>query len=69
MAITVYVAKGGKVKTTVNSFERKGARLRSASGSERHKGRRLGKLDGCDHTSTKAPDPIRTPKLSVLGRE
>ena len=25
--------------------------------------------DGCDHTSTKAPDPIRTPKLSVLGRE
>jgi hypothetical protein len=26
-------------------------------------------LDGCDHTSTKAPDPIRTPKLSVLGQE
>ena len=25
MAITVYVAKGGKVKTTVNSFERKGS--------------------------------------------
>ena len=24
---------------------------------------------GCDHTSTNAPDPIRTPKLSVLGRE
>ena len=24
---------------------------------------------GCDHTSTKSPDPIRTPKLSVLGRE
>src|SRR5438128_11834299 len=23
---------------------------------------------GCDHTSTKAPDPIRTSKLSVLGR-
>ena len=22
---------------------------------------------GCDHTSTKAPTPIRTPKLSVLG--
>ena len=21
---------------------------------------------GCDHTSTKAPDPIRAPKLSVL---
>ncbi|KAH0729774.1 hypothetical protein KY289_000962 [Solanum tuberosum] len=25
--------------------------------------------DGCDHTSTNAPDPIRTPKLSVLGQE
>ena len=23
--------------------------------------------DGCDHTSTNAPDPIRTPQLSVLG--
>ena len=27
------------------------------------------KPDGCDHTSTNAPDPIRTPQLSVLGRE
>ena len=25
--------------------------------------------DWCDHTSTNAPDPIRTPQLSVLGRE
>ena len=25
--------------------------------------------DGCDHTSTNAPDNIRTPQLSVLGRE
>ena len=25
--------------------------------------------DRCDHTSTNAPDPIRIPKLSVLGRE
>ena len=24
---------------------------------------------GCDHTSTNAPDPIRTPQLSLLGRE
>ncbi|MED6227431.1 hypothetical protein PIB30_113465 [Stylosanthes scabra] len=23
----------------------------------------------CDHTSTNAPDPVRTPHLSVLGRE
>ena len=28
-----------------------------------------GKYFGCDHTSTNAPDPIRTPQLSVLGRE
>ena len=27
------------------------------------------KSDMCDHKSTKAPDPIRTPQLSVLGRE
>ncbi|RDX82212.1 hypothetical protein CR513_37020, partial [Mucuna pruriens] len=26
-------------------------------------------LDMCDHTSTNAPDPIRTPQRSVLGRE
>ena len=25
--------------------------------------------DGCDHTITNAPDPIRTPQLSVLVRE
>ena len=25
--------------------------------------------DVCDHTSTNAPDPIRTPQLSVLGRQ
>ena len=25
--------------------------------------------DRCDHTSANAPDPIRTPQLSMLGRE
>ena len=25
--------------------------------------------DGCDHSSTNASVPIRTPQLSVLGRE
>ena len=25
--------------------------------------------DGCHHTSTNAPDPIRTPQLRVRGRE
>ena len=24
--------------------------------------------DGCDHTNTNAPNPIRTPQLSVPGR-
>ena len=33
------------------------------------KGTATQELDGCDHTSTNAPDPIRTPQLSVLGRE
>ena len=33
------------------------------------KGTATQKHDGCDHTSTNAPDPIRTPQLSVLGRE
>ena len=26
-------------------------------------------INGCDHTSTNASDPIKTPQLSVLGRE
>jgi hypothetical protein len=34
-----------------------------------HKRKEDAGYDGCDHTSTKAPDPMRTPKLSVLGRE
>jgi len=34
-----------------------------------HKRNKCGKYFGCDHTSTNAPDPIRTPQLSVLGRE
>ena len=25
--------------------------------------------DGCDHTITNASDPIKTPQLSMLGRE
>ena len=25
--------------------------------------------EGCDQTSTNAPDPLITPQLSVLGRE
>ena len=33
------------------------------------KGTTTQEYDGCDHTSTNASDPIRTPQLSVLGRE
>ena len=33
------------------------------------KGTATQKHDGCDHTSTNAPDLIRTPQVSVLGRE
>ncbi|KAL4554138.1 hypothetical protein LXL04_039741 [Taraxacum kok-saghyz] len=38
-------------------------------GLVRHKRNKHGLYFGCDHTSTNAPDPIRTPQLSVLGRE
>ena len=39
----------------------------AASGSFIRIGRAY--ADGCDHTNTNAPDPIRTPQLSVFGRE
>ena len=35
--------------------------------NDRIKGTATQKHDGCDHTSTNAPDPIRNPQLSVLG--
>ena len=59
-------------------FGRSGGAQGVANGTEggwgdprlvRHKGNKHGKYFGCDHTSTNAPDPIRTPQLSVLGRE
>ena len=40
-----------------------------SDGANTHINKFLPRLDGCDHTSTNAPDPIRTPQLSVLGRE
>ncbi|GAB4846113.1 hypothetical protein Ancab_025111 [Ancistrocladus abbreviatus] len=42
---------------------------RAAEGERRVKNDVKGRRSGCDHTSTNAPDPIRTPQLSVLGRE
>ena len=45
--------------------------LEKVCASQRIKAYRIiaGKYFGCDHTSTNAPDPIRTRQLSVLGRE
>ena len=54
------------VSRWVNS---EGLNHREWSWRGRHKEKRGTEHVGCDHTSTKAPDPIRTPKLSVLGRE
>ena len=46
-----------------------GDNMTAAIKNDRFKGTTTQEHDGCDHTCTKAPDPIRTPKLSVLGRE
>ena len=45
--------------------------IKSDCSDQKHGFKRTGteEHDGCDHTSTNAPDPIRTPQLSVLGRE
>ncbi|GAB4837317.1 hypothetical protein Ancab_002209 [Ancistrocladus abbreviatus] len=42
---------------------------RAAEAGRRVKNDVKGRRSGCDHTSTNAPDPIRTPQLSVFGRE
>ncbi|GAB4837309.1 hypothetical protein Ancab_002201 [Ancistrocladus abbreviatus] len=41
---------------------------RAAEAGRRVKNDVKGRRSGCDHTSTNAPDPIRTPQLSVFGR-
>ena len=46
-----------------------GDNMTAAIRNDGFKGTATQKHDGCDHTSTNAPDPIRTPQLSVLGRE
>ena len=46
-----------------------GEQTEEASPGVRDKRIKSGTYFGCDHTSTNAPDPIRTPQLSVLGRE
>ena len=46
------------------------AGLRGSGGASRYvnKSMESARFVGCDHTSTKAPDPIRTTKLSLLRR-
>ena len=46
-----------------------GDNITAAIRNDGFKGTATQELDGCDQTSTNAPDPIRTPQLSVLGRE
>ena len=46
-----------------------GDTMTAAIRNDGFKGTATQELNGCDHTSTNASDPIRTPQLSVLGRE
>ena len=46
-----------------------GDNMTAAFRNDGFKGTATQEHDGCDHTSTNAPDPIRTPQVSVLGRE
>ena len=46
-----------------------GDNMTAAIRNDGFKGTATQKHDGYDHTSTNAPDPIRIPKVSVLGRE
>ena len=46
-----------------------GDNMTAAIRNDVFKGTATQEQDWCDHTSTNAPDPIRTPQISVLGRE
>ena len=46
-----------------------GDNMTAAIRNDGFKGTATQEHDGCDHTNTNAPFPIRTPHLSVLGRE
>ena len=43
--------------------------MNAAIRNDGFKGTATQKHYGCDYTSSNAPDPIRTPQLSMLGRE
>ena len=46
-----------------------GDNITAAIRNDGFKGTATQEHDVCNHTSTNAPEPIRTPQLSVLGRE
>ena len=46
-----------------------GDNMTAAIRNDRFKGIATQEHDGCDHTSSNAQDPVRTPQLSVLRRE
>ena len=46
-----------------------GDNMTAAIRNDGFKGTATQEHDGCDHTGTNAPDPTRTPLLSVLGLE
>ena len=46
-----------------------GDNMTAAIKNDGYKGTATQEHDGCDHTCSNAPDPIRTTQLSVLGRE
>ena len=46
-----------------------GDNMTAAIRNDGFKGTATQEHDGCDHTSSNAPDPIRTSQLSVLIRE
>ena len=62
-------ARANGENETGNEGHKREPRCARGQGVERYKGIRIWYYFGCDHTSTNAPDPIRTPQLSVLGRE
>ena len=46
-----------------------GDNMTAAIKNDGFKGKLTQEHDGCDYTRTNAPDPIRTPQVSVPGRE
>ena len=46
-----------------------GDNMTAAIRNDGFKGTATQEHDGCDNNFTNAPDPIRTPQVSVLGRE